>query len=104
MQFMHDFGLITARDPKGIYHSMTDVIHKVLNDLTIDDWAIIIGGTHILECQKVSRLEQTRYRCPRARNWRSNNADPRIQKVTFKGDLHSHLISEMLYTLHKRKC
>ena len=23
---------------------MTDVIHKVLNDITIDDWAIIIGG------------------------------------------------------------
>ena len=44
MKFMHEFGLITARDPKGVYHSMTDVIHKVLNDLTIDDWAIIIGG------------------------------------------------------------
>ena len=44
MKFMHDFGLITARDPQGVYHSMTDVIHKVLNDLTVDDWAIIIGG------------------------------------------------------------
>ncbi|MEY2923162.1 MAG: Aconitate hydratase, partial [Bacteroidota bacterium] len=44
MQFMNDFGLITARDPKGVYHAMTDVIHKVLNDITIDDWAIIIGG------------------------------------------------------------
>jgi len=44
MSFMNDFGLITARDPKGNYHSMTDVIHKVLNDITIDDWAIIIGG------------------------------------------------------------
>ena len=44
MKFMHDFGLITARDPLGVYHSMTDVIHKVLNDLTVDDWAIIIGG------------------------------------------------------------
>ncbi|SVD04746.1 uncharacterized protein METZ01_LOCUS357600, partial [marine metagenome] len=29
MKFMHEFGLITARDPKGVYHSMTDVIHKV---------------------------------------------------------------------------
>ena len=37
MKFMHNFGLITGRDPKGIYHSMTDVIHKVLNDLTVDD-------------------------------------------------------------------
>ena len=44
MQFMNDFGLITARDPKGVYHPMTDVIHKVLNDITIDEWAIIIGG------------------------------------------------------------
>jgi aconitase B len=23
---------------------MTDVIHKVLNDITVDEWAIIIGG------------------------------------------------------------
>tara|TARA_B100000683_G_scaffold277909_1_gene340506 strand:- start:5786 stop:8566 length:2781 start_codon:yes stop_codon:yes gene_type:complete len=44
MKFMNDFGLITARDPQGEYHAMTDVIHKVLNDITIDDWAIIIGG------------------------------------------------------------
>ena len=33
MKFMNDFGLITARDPKGVYHPMTDVIHKVLNDI-----------------------------------------------------------------------
>ena len=44
MNFMSDFGLITARDPKNKYFPMTDVIHKVLNDITINDWAIIIGG------------------------------------------------------------
>lgn len=44
MSFMNKFGLITARDPKGVYLAMTDVIHKVLNDLTVDDQAIIIGG------------------------------------------------------------
>ncbi|MBJ26473.1 MAG: bifunctional aconitate hydratase 2/2-methylisocitrate dehydratase [Alphaproteobacteria bacterium] len=44
MKFMNKFGLITARDPHENYHSMTDVIHKVLNDITIDDWSIIIGG------------------------------------------------------------
>ncbi|MCV2881163.1 bifunctional aconitate hydratase 2/2-methylisocitrate dehydratase [Actibacterium sp. XHP0104] len=44
MSFMNNFGLITARDPKGVYHAMTDVIHKVLNDITVDDWDIIIGG------------------------------------------------------------
>merc|ERR1739843_70044 len=41
---MNKFGLITARDPKSVYHAMTDVIHKVLNDITVDDWDIIIGG------------------------------------------------------------
>ena len=44
MSFMNKFGLITARDPKGVYPAMTDVIHKVLNDITVDEWAIIIGG------------------------------------------------------------
>ena len=44
MKFMSNFGLITGRDPKNKYHPMTDVIHKVLNDLTIDDYSIIIGG------------------------------------------------------------
>ena len=44
MSFMNSFGLITARDPENKYHPMTDVIHKVLNDITVDDWSIIIGG------------------------------------------------------------
>ncbi|MEP4768787.1 MAG: bifunctional aconitate hydratase 2/2-methylisocitrate dehydratase [Roseibium sp.] len=44
MKFMHKFGLITGRDPKEVYHPMTDVIHKVLNDLTVDDWDVTIGG------------------------------------------------------------
>ncbi|MBI1183554.1 bifunctional aconitate hydratase 2/2-methylisocitrate dehydratase [bacterium] len=44
MKFMNDFGLITGRDPKGVYPAMTDVIHKVLNDITVSDWDIIIGG------------------------------------------------------------
>ncbi|MGB1239985.1 MAG: hypothetical protein ACPG4U_17335, partial [Pseudomonadales bacterium] len=35
MAFMNAFGVITARDPLHVYHSMTDVIHKVLNDITI---------------------------------------------------------------------
>ncbi|MEM1263829.1 MAG: bifunctional aconitate hydratase 2/2-methylisocitrate dehydratase [Pseudomonadota bacterium] len=44
MKFMNEFGLITARDPNDQYHAMTDVIHKVLNDITVDDWDVIIGG------------------------------------------------------------
>jgi aconitate hydratase 2/2-methylisocitrate dehydratase len=43
MKFMHDFGLITARDPKGDYHAMTDVIHKVLN---------VLVEIHTQECQR----------------------------------------------------
>jgi hypothetical protein len=33
---------------------MTDVIHKVLNDITVDEWAIIVGVTLIQECQRVA--------------------------------------------------
>ena len=44
MKFMKNFGLITGRGPDEKYHPLTDVIHKVLNDLTVNDWAIIIGG------------------------------------------------------------
>jgi aconitate hydratase 2/2-methylisocitrate dehydratase len=43
MKFMND-RFDYARDPKGEYLAMTDVIHKVLNDITVDEWAIIIGG------------------------------------------------------------
>ena len=58
MKFMNDFGLITARDPKGEYHAMTDVIHKVLNDITVDDWELLLVEIHIQECLKVLLLEQ----------------------------------------------
>ena len=37
MKFMFDFGLITARHPNNKYSPLTDVIHKVLNDITVDD-------------------------------------------------------------------
>ena len=44
MSFMKDFGLVTGRDPENTHFPLTDVIHKVLNDITVDDWSIIIGG------------------------------------------------------------
>ena len=62
MRFMQNFGLITGRDPENKYHAMTDVIHKVLNDLTVDEWAIIIGGDSHTRMSKVSLLERTRGR------------------------------------------
>jgi aconitate hydratase 2/2-methylisocitrate dehydratase len=55
MKFMNDFGLITARDPKGEYHAMTDVIHKVLNDITVMSGLSLLVVTRILECQKELR-------------------------------------------------
>jgi aconitate hydratase 2/2-methylisocitrate dehydratase len=51
MKFMNDFGLITARDPKGEYLAMTDVIHKVLNDITVDDGDYLVV-TLTQECQR----------------------------------------------------
>jgi len=76
MQFMHKFGLITARDPKGEYHAMTDVIHKVLNDLTVDEWAIIIGGdSHTRMSKGVAFGADSGYGCAGARNWRGDYAD-----------------------------
>jgi aconitate hydratase 2/2-methylisocitrate dehydratase len=46
MKFMNDFGLITARDPKGEYLAMTDVIHKVLNDLWLMNGQLLLGDSH----------------------------------------------------------
>ena len=37
---------------------MTDVIHKVLNDLTVDDWSIIIGGDSHTRMSKGVALER----------------------------------------------
>lgn len=44
MKFMNNFGLIIVCDFKGVYYVMMDVIYKVLNDIIVDDWVIIIGG------------------------------------------------------------
>ncbi len=92
MQFMHDFGLITARDPKGIYHSMTDVIHKVLNDLTIDDWAIIIGGdSHTRMSKGIAFGADSGTVALALATGEATMPIPESVKVTFKGDLHSHV-------------
>ena len=64
MSFMNDFGLITGRDPDGEYHAMTDVIHKVLNDLTVDEWASSSAAIPTLACPKALRSEQTQGRLP----------------------------------------
>ncbi|MEK6451743.1 MULTISPECIES: bifunctional aconitate hydratase 2/2-methylisocitrate dehydratase [unclassified Myroides] len=92
MKFMNDFGLITARDPKGEYHSMTDVIHKVLNDITIDDWAIIIGGdSHTRMSKGVAFGADSGTVALALATGEASMPIPESVKVTFKGEMKSHM-------------
>ncbi|MBC2607824.1 bifunctional aconitate hydratase 2/2-methylisocitrate dehydratase [Pelagicoccus albus] len=92
MKFMNSFGLITARDPKGVYHSMTDVIHKVLNDLTVDDWAIIIGGdSHTRMSKGVAFGADSGTVALALATGEATMPIPESVKVTFKGDLKDHM-------------
>ena len=92
MKFMHKFGLITGRDPKGIYHSMTDVIHKVLNDLTVDDWAIIIGGdSHTRMSKGVAFGADSGTVALALATGEATMPIPESVKVTFKGKMADHV-------------
>lgn len=88
MAFMNNFGLITARDPKGVYHSMTDVIHKVLNDITVDDWAIIIGGdSHTRMSKGVAFGADSGTVALALATGEATMPIPQSVKVTFKGKM-----------------
>ncbi|GAB5527409.1 MAG: bifunctional aconitate hydratase 2/2-methylisocitrate dehydratase [Roseivirga sp.] len=92
MKFMNDFGLITARDPKGEYHAMTDVIHKVLNDITIDDWAIIIGGdSHTRMSKGVAFGADSGTVALALATGEASMPIPESVKVTFKGAMRSYM-------------
>jgi len=92
MKFMHNFGLITGRDPKGIYHSLTDVIHKVLNDITVDDWAIIIGGdSHTRMSKGVAFGADSGTVALALATGEITMPIPESVKVTFKGKMADHL-------------
>ena len=92
MKFMNDFGLITARDPKGKYHAMTDVIHKVLNDITIDDWAIIIGGdSHTRMSKGVAFGADSGTVALALATGEATMPIPQSVKVTFKGNMRSYM-------------
>lgn len=92
MQFMNDFGLITARDPKGVYHPMTDVIHKVLNDITIDEWAIIIGGdSHTRMSKGVAFGADSGTVALALATGEASMPIPESVKVTFKGAMKSYM-------------
>jgi len=92
MSFMNNFGVITARDPKGVYHSMTDVIHKVLNDITVDDWAIIIGGdSHTRMSKGVAFGADSGTVALALATGEATMPIPQSVKVTFKGKMQPHM-------------
>ena len=92
MNFMNDFGLITARDPKNKYFPMTDVIHKVLNDLTINDWAIIIGGdSHTRMSKGVAFGADSGTVALALATGEASMPIPESVKVTFKGEMKSYM-------------
>ncbi|WP_157220853.1 bifunctional aconitate hydratase 2/2-methylisocitrate dehydratase [Flavisphingomonas formosensis] len=92
MAFMNNFGLITARDPKGVYHAMTDVIHKVLNDITVDDWAIIIGGdSHTRMSKGVAFGADSGTVALALATGEATMPIPQSVKVTFKGKMQPHM-------------
>ncbi|MEM9648507.1 MAG: bifunctional aconitate hydratase 2/2-methylisocitrate dehydratase [Bacteroidota bacterium] len=92
MKFMNDFGLITARDPEGEYHAMTDVIHKVLNDITVDDWAIIIGGdSHTRMSKGVAFGADSGTVALALATGEASMPIPESVKVTFKGEMQDHM-------------
>jgi len=92
MQFMNDFGLITARDPKGAYHAMTDVIHKVLNDITVGDWDIIIGGdSHTRMSKGVAFGADSGTVALALATGEATMPIPQSVKVTFKGEMKGYM-------------
>ncbi|NMH86248.1 bifunctional aconitate hydratase 2/2-methylisocitrate dehydratase [Flavivirga algicola] len=92
MQFMNDFGLITGRDPKGKYFPMTDVIHKVLNDITVDDWDIIIGGdSHTRMSKGVAFGADSGTVALALATGEATMPIPESVKVTFKGDMRPYM-------------
>ena len=92
MKFMNDFGLITARDPKGEYPAMTDVIHKVLNDITVSDWDIIIGGdSHTRMSKGVAFGADSGTVALALATGEATMPIPQSVKVTFKGEMRSFM-------------
>ncbi|WP_452226384.1 bifunctional aconitate hydratase 2/2-methylisocitrate dehydratase [Lacinutrix cladophorae] len=92
MRFMNDFGLITGRDPKGKYFPMTDVIHKVLNDITVGDWDIIIGGdSHTRMSKGVAFGADSGTVALALATGEASMPIPESVKVTFKGQMKSYM-------------
>ncbi|WP_341367266.1 bifunctional aconitate hydratase 2/2-methylisocitrate dehydratase [Yoonia sp. BS5-3] len=92
MKFMNNFGLVTGRDPKGEYHAMTDVIHKVLNDITVSDWDVIIGGdSHTRMSKGVAFGADSGTVALALATGEASMPIPESVKVTFKGQMADHM-------------
>ena len=92
MKFMNDFGLITGRDPKAVYPAMTDVIHKVLNDITVSDWDIIIGGdSHTRMSKGVAFGADSGTVALALATREASMPIPESVKVTFTGEMKSYM-------------
>jgi len=92
MSFMNKFGLITARDPNKEYAPMTDVIHKVLNDITVDDRAVIVGGdSHTRMSKGVAFGADSGTVALALATGEATMPIPQSVKVTFKGTLKDHM-------------
>ena len=71
---------------------MTDVIHKVLNDITIDDWSIIIGGdSHTRMSKGVAFGADSGTVALALATGEATMQIPETVKVTFKGRMRGHM-------------
>ncbi|OIQ33867.1 MAG: aconitate hydratase, partial [Crocinitomix sp. MedPE-SWsnd] len=92
MKFMNDFGLVTARSPENKYHPLTDVIHKVLNDIAVDDWDVIIGGdSHTRMAKGVAFGADSGTVALALATGEATMPIPESVKVTFKGEMKSYM-------------
>ena len=92
MNFMSRFGLITGRDPKGKYHAMTDVIHKVLNDITVDEWSVIVGGdSHTRMSKGIAFGADSGTVALALATGELSMQIPESVKVTFKGEMKPYM-------------
>jgi len=92
MKFMNDFGLVTARHPENKYPPLTDVIHKVLNDIAVDDWDVIIGGdSHTRMAKGVAFGADSGTVALALATGEATMPIPESVKVTFKGEMRSFM-------------
>lgn len=92
MSFMNDFGLITGRDPNEQFEPLTDVIHKVLNDLVVDDWSVVIGGdSHTRMSKGVAFGADSGTVALALATGEVSMPIPSSVKVTFKGKMSNHV-------------